>query len=766
MRIFSAFIFCFLMFANPYVNAQISNTKSRPKIGLALSGGGAKGISHIGALMVLEKAGIKVDYIVGTSMGSVIGALYAIGYSPDSIAYIAKTENWDQLLANNPGLRQIAIEEKADFNRYILELPIEGRRFRFPRGVIDGQELSVELSRLTFPVYNRKKFTDFPIPFKCVATDITNGEAVVLDSGNIAEAIRASMAIPSIFTPVKYQNRLLVDGGIVRNFPVEHVKEMGADIIIGVNLSKGFLPEKELESIIDILNQSMFLSDGEDTKKQREWCDFLIEPDLTGYHAGSFNAADSLIKRGYDAAMESFNDLQKLAKKLDENYGPKETISIPKIDSVLLTGFEVEGVSKANHDLVIDRLDLTRNHWYTPDVFPEAMKKVYGTRYFRKIGYELFKYDDGTRIRLKGNENPPTFFNVALNYNSFSKAALILNLTSRNILGKNTRFSSTLNIADMLRFKSEYFKYLGTAKNHGLGVSFWFDNYDFPLSEKQIRLALYRQKYTAFDVKYQIASLTVNTAGLGIRREYVVFAPNVYGSGETFDGSIVQDRVYLDFNLNTLNRHYYAHSGSKVNMSLSYFFNHNPDFKMVSRDSSNGGFVSRNMTSSISDSLITNRYLQFKLLSNRYIHINKKSTLVLGFYSGFTFNPFSPKSDANTMFNNFMLGGLIPNFRNQIPFVGLSDFQIRTNNFIGTQICYQYELSKNLFLIPKINLGYHNNNFVRYFTSDDVLKSSNQLFGYGITGGFNSVLGPLDFTAMRNTQLNSFVFYVNLGYNF
>ncbi len=759
-------IFVLFMLITGSVIAQNINQKSRPKIGLALSGGGAKGISHVGALMVLEKAGIKVDYIVGTSMGSVIGALYAIGYSPDTIAYIARNENWDELLANNPGLRQIAIEEKADFNRYILELPIEGRRFRFPRGVIDGQELSVELSRLTFPVYNRKKFTDFPIPFKCVATDITNGEIVVLDSGNIAEAIRASMAIPSIFTPVKYQNRLLVDGGIVRNFPVEHVKEMGADIIIGVNLSKGFLQEKELENIIDILNQSMFLSDGEDTKRQREWCDFLIEPDLTSFHAGSFNSADSLIKRGYDAAMASFADLQKLAKRLDEEFGPKEAVQIPKIDSVLLTGFEVEGISKANRDLVIDRLNLTRNHWYTPDVFPESMKKVYGTRYFRKVGYELFKYDDGTRIRLKGNENPPSFFNVALNYNSFSKAAVILNLTSRNLLGKYTRFSSTLNIADMLRFKSEYFKYLGTAKNHGLGISFWFDNYDFPFYETLARLAMYRQKYTALDVKYQIASLTVNTAGIGLRRELVVLSPNVYGSGENYDGSIVQDRVYIDFNLNTLNRHYYAHSGSKVNMSLSYFFNNAPDFKLISRDSLNGGFTSREMTNALEDSLITSRYLQFKLLSSRYIHINKKGTLVLGLYSGFTFNPFKPEANANTVFNNFMLGGLVPNFRNQIPFVGLSDFQIRTNNFIGAQFGYQYELSKNLFITPKFNLGYHNNNFVRYFTSNDVLKSSNQLFGIGITGGFNSILGPLDFTIMRSTQLNSFVFYVNLGYNF
>jgi NTE family protein len=508
------------------------------------------------------------------------------------------------------------------------------------------------------------------------------------------------------------------------------------------------------------------LSDGEDTKRQREWCDFLIEPDLTSFHAGSFNSSDSLIKRGYDAAMESFDDLQKLAKRLDEEFGPKKAVQIPKIDSVLLTGFEVEGISKANRDLVIDRLSLTRNRWYKPDVFPESMKKVYGTRYFRKVSYELFKYDDGTRIRLKGNENPPSFFNVALNYNSFSKAALILNLTSRNLLGKNTRFSSTLNIADMLRFKSEYFKYLGTAKNHGLGISFWFDNYDFPFYETLARLAMYRQKYTALDVKYQIASLTVNTAGIGLRRELVVLTPNVYGSGENYDGSIVQDRVYLDFNLNTLNRHYYAHSGSKVGMSLSYFFNNAPDFKLIGRDSLNGGFTSKDMTNALEDSLITSRYLQFKLLSSRYIHINKKGTLVLGFYSGFTFNPFKPEANANTVFNNFMLGGLVPNFRNQIPFVGLSDFQIRTNNFIGAQFGYQYELSKNLFITPKINLGYHNNNFVRYFTSNDVLKSSNQLFGIGITGGFNSILGPLDFTIMRSTQLNSFVFYVNLGYNF
>src|SRR5574343_368035 len=222
MRLFYATLIGVLLAASTPLHAQQLQAKNRPKVGLALSGGGAKGLSHIGALMVLEKAGIRVDYIVGTSMGAVIGALYSMGYSADTIAQIARTEDWDYMLAGKPGLRQISIEEKADFGRYLLEIPIVEKRLKFPRGLIDGQELSVELSRLTFPVYGIKNFTRLPIPFKCIATDITNGEIVVLDSGNLAEAVRASMAIPSIFTPVKYQNRLLVDGGIVRNFPVEH----------------------------------------------------------------------------------------------------------------------------------------------------------------------------------------------------------------------------------------------------------------------------------------------------------------------------------------------------------------------------------------------------------------------------------------------------------------------------------------------------------------------------------------------------------------
>jgi NTE family protein len=763
--VFALLTLCIVSLQHP-VFGQKKFTGNRPKIGLALSGGGAKGLSHIGALMVIEKAGIRVDYVVGTSMGSIIGALYAMGYTPDSIAKIARSEDWDLLLANNPGLRQISIEEKDDYGRYIIEIPVIKNRFGLPQGVIDGQELSIELSNIAFPVYDRKKFTDFPIPFRCVATDITNGEVVILDSGNIAEAMRSSMAIPSIFTPVKYQGKLLVDGGIVRNFPVQHVKEMGADIVIGVNLSKGFMQEKEIESFLDILNQSMFLTDGEDTRKQRELCDYLIEPDLSGYGAGDFDATDSLIKRGYEGAMLIYDELKALADSINKKYGEVKRVELPKCDSVLLTGFEVEGISKNNRTMVIDRMGLVKNRWYQGSSFPLALKKVYGTRYFRKVSYELFKYDDGTRIRIKAHENPLTFFKMALNYNSFTKASLILNATSRNLLGHNSRLSASISISDMFRFKSEYFKYLGPAKTNGVAFSVHYDSYNFPIYESLNRIALYKQRYFAWDVRYQVASLTVNTTGLGLKNEQLFFNPDIYGGSSVYDGKSSHYKLYTFFNLNTLDRHNYAHKGSKVLVDLGYFFNTSPDFNLVSPDSFSNDFKSRRIDAAGYDTLITKRYLQFKLFAERYSKINRRSTFITGVYSGLSLNAMKPANEVRTIYNNFMLGGLIPNFRNQIPLVGLNDFQVRTNNYVGVAFSYQYELYKNLFITPRVSGGVFANKVEDYVTTKAILTSGNQLLSYGISTGYNSFLGPLDFTIMRNSQLGSFVFYVNLGYTF
>src|SRR6195952_463793 len=223
------------------LHAVAQQLNQRPKIGLTLSGGGAKGLAHIGILKAIDSAGLKIDYITGTSMGSIIGSLYAVGYPADSIEKMSRQINWDLILSNQASLRTLFMEEKDEYSKYTVELPWVNHRFLLPSGVLQGQELWLLLAEMFFPVYNQKDFSKFNIPFKCIGTDVGNGEAVVMGKGEITSAIRASMAIPTFFTPVEYDDKLVVDGGVVRNFPVRDVKEMGADYVIGSNVAGGLL---------------------------------------------------------------------------------------------------------------------------------------------------------------------------------------------------------------------------------------------------------------------------------------------------------------------------------------------------------------------------------------------------------------------------------------------------------------------------------------------------------------------------------------------
>ncbi|PLX24037.1 MAG: hypothetical protein C0599_03100 [Salinivirgaceae bacterium] len=223
---------------------NLKDTIQRPKVGLVLSGGGAKGMAHVGFLKVLEEAGIRPDYITGTSMGSIVGGLYAIGYNAYEIEAMLQSQNWNDVLSNDMQLSDISINEKDQYGKYIAELPIQGREISLPKGLIFGQHVMELLNYFTLPAYDIHDFDSLPIPFKCIGADITNADIVELDTGSLAMAMRASMSIPTAFTPVMWGDKLLVDGGLSRNFPVQEVREMGADIVIGV-YTGGVLKDKD-----------------------------------------------------------------------------------------------------------------------------------------------------------------------------------------------------------------------------------------------------------------------------------------------------------------------------------------------------------------------------------------------------------------------------------------------------------------------------------------------------------------------------------------
>src|SRR5690554_4627743 len=273
-----------LLFVQVTISAQ--NTKSaefstnstkKPKVALVLSGGGAKGLAHIPTLQALDSLGIVPDLVVGNSMGSIVGALYAMGYSGDSIHGILQKSNWDDLMSGGISLQNVSPEEKAEFGRYAVEMDwIEGN-LRLGNFLVNDQSLREFISILTFPVYDVTDFDDLEIPFRALATDIVNGKEVVLDKGSLALAMRASMSIPGVFQAVPYEETLLIDGGLLNNFPVDVAKNMGADIIIGSDVGDKPFTKETLNKIPTLMSQATMLNSNIKRPENRAVCDILID---------------------------------------------------------------------------------------------------------------------------------------------------------------------------------------------------------------------------------------------------------------------------------------------------------------------------------------------------------------------------------------------------------------------------------------------------------------------------------------------------------
>lgn len=301
-------------------------TQERPKVGLVLSGGGAKGLAEIATLKILDELGIPVDCIAGTSMGGIIGGLHAVGYSGWDLENLALSTDWNETLTDNPPRAFKPHFEKKEDGKFQLEFGFENRALWMPRGLILGRKVSLLFSSLTFPFAEVTDFDDLPIPFRCVAVDLLTGSEIVLKSGSLAKAIRATMAIPSVFTPVEWGDHLLIDGGYANNLPVDVVMDMGADIIIAVDVGRPLMEKSKIRSALDVLQQSIAMLGRDKWKENSEKADVMIRPDLTGYTAMDFYDPDRLrriLQIGEHAAEEARPELLALRDRL-RRYGRVE----------------------------------------------------------------------------------------------------------------------------------------------------------------------------------------------------------------------------------------------------------------------------------------------------------------------------------------------------------------------------------------------------------------------------------------------------------
>lgn len=745
-KILSSLLFGFLWMN--FINAQPQS--SRPKIGLALSGGGAKGLIHIGILQAIDSAGLKIDYITGTSMGSIIGAMYAAGYSGDTIEQMTRPMDWGLLFSTSPQLNAISIEEKSEYEKYAIEIPFVDGNFKLGKGIIEGQELWLKFSEVFKPVYNITDFSKLSIPFKCIGTDLSTGNAVVMDHGNIVTAIRASMAIPSVFTPVNYDGKLLVDGGIVNNFPVLDVKQMGADYVIGVNLNEGLLKADKLETALDILLQIGFFKDASTFENHKAQCDLYITPDIKEYSAGSFDASDSITDIGIETGKIYYPYFKKLADSLNAIYGQDNFVKkrLPKDNPFIITKYSIEGLNQTEEKFFFGLLGLEKNKNYSHDEVGAAIRRVYGSRYYKIIRYDFKQAEgSGTEMHFNVEEYPLTYVKFALNYNDYTKLGLKFNITSRNLFLKESRAFASFALSENPRLYLEYFKYINKSRTTRAVFDFYYESVDYPVYDNFRLYETLRSGYRAIDFQLQHNLNNISYIGVGQQHVYSKIKTEetpslIYNGDNSFWYS------YLSYNLNNANRKYFPTSGWIVKAEAGYVYSQDPEFEYSYNDSTvNSDSVSFNY----------DNYVKLYLNASHYSEINSKFSWSQNLSLAYLIvnDPY--------IANQYLVGGVNEVIRNQVVFVGLNESEVKTGSIATAQLGLQYMLTKKAFLTGRFNAALYDFHDVDF---SDFNADNNLLTGYGLTFGLNSAIGPLEFTVMQCDQDAKVRTHVSIGFGF
>ena len=725
------------------------SAQTRPKIGLALSGGGVKGLAHVGVLKAIDSAGLKIDYVTGTSMGSIVGSLYSIGYSADSIETLAREIDWNILLSNQTALRSLIMEEKEEYGKYPIELAWDKNGLRLPTGVLEGQELWIKLAEIFSPAYNITDFNNFPIPFLCIATDIATGEAVVLDSGSLVTAVRASMAIPTVFTAVEIGGRKLVDGGIVHNFPVRELKDLGADFIIGSSVSSGLMQEDEVTDVTSILMQVMFLADGLQHSEEVSQCNVYIEHPLKGFSAASFSSGNLIMGEGIVKGREMYPFFKHLADSLDAIYGkpePRKRLTGLN-DSIYISEVVVHGLERTTMMFFQQMTGLVKGKTMAMSSLSERIRRVFGTRYFERILYNIEPVSDGgARLVFDIIENPATFVKMGIHYNSFSSIALIANLTSRNLLTHNSRSMLSVNLSENLRARAEYIQLVGKRHQWAQVSRLQFERFEFTNFQKLNEEGLFRQTYFAGDLAMQYSNKRRFTIGSGLRAESIKYK-SIIESQLDLKGQLTQYSAPLYYRYHTLDAHAYAKSGVRLDAEVSYVFKQFPNLDYQT--------LGENITNLDSLGIAYNNFPRGFFSWEWYKPMKGRFTFQGLMQAGANFNY------KQRLTNDFNIGGLTRLYRNQVVFAGLPHGSLFTPSVAALQLGLRYSLTKNLHLTARANGLVHN-----FVSRNEIIQVQDFLSGYALTAGYTTGLGPIEFSGQYSDQTGKFSAYVNVGFAF
>lgn len=739
-------LLCLLIFLNG-IDLLAQQPQSRPKIGLVLSGGAAKGLAHIGVLKVLEEAGIPIDMVAGTSMGSIVGGLYALGYSADSLEKIALSQNWASLLLDEISRNNYSNDEKDEFDKYMISFPVKNLRPRLPGGLKTGQNISLFLNRLTLPAFNISDFSQLPRPFLCIAADIVTGEEVVLTKGNLAQALRASMAIPSVFTPVKIDNHLLVDGGIVNNFPADHLKEMGADIIIGVNLGFRLHPENELNSLSSILEQSVFFRAAERNKQNQKLVDILIQPDVyKNFTAASFNEAARLIAEGERAARAVWPQLKALADSLAKYppSSPLPVISAP--ESLYITNIEMNGLENVSKSFVLNKIKLDIPGNYTIRDIENAVELLYGTRFFSKVEYSLEQNpDSGLVLTFDLNEIDYDLLRVGGKYDSDYKATLFVNSTFRNLLLKGSRLTLDFRLGEISRIKAAYTIHSAL---HSAKTEQWINAPWLLAVFPDLTLSSEFSRYTYFTFSGTAKNAVYNISRTNIQIQSTNNFTNSFSlSSDLSLEYSATDAKFITIDLSNSYSHVFARLGTTLLIDTrdSYVVPSRGLYTFLRAEAVQDVSSGKNDTEDIIR-LIGRWNISIPLIRNKLIF--SPQTMI-----GYNFNPTSIPE------YNLFIGGnsFLPVNEGSFPFPGIEYFERSGQALFIQNVQLQFQLLHNHYLIAEGDMGSSQGSIYE-------LLVKRPFYGIRFSYCYNSVIGPL-LISVHSSEIHPVPgFFLSFGY--
>ncbi|WP_299525016.1 patatin-like phospholipase family protein [Winogradskyella sp.] len=736
-------ILFFLVFNTHQIQAQ---KEKEPKVGLVLSGGGAKGFAHIGALKVIDSLGIKIDYVAGTSMGAIIGSLYATGYSGQQLEDLFNTIDFDELINDEFPRSSKPFYERENAEKYAVSLPFDNFKINLPSGLSRGQNVYNLLYQLMLPVSEIRDFGQLPIPFFCIATNIETGESIVMDKGRLAEAVTASGALPSLFQPVTINDTILLDGGVTNNFPVEELRAKGMDIIIGVDVQDALKDRESLKSAPEILVQINNFRTINAMKSKVPLTDIYIKPDITNFSVISFDEGRDIIANGEIAARGNMSQLLNVKR---QQRTPFKRPKLQILDSIKINSINISGNKRYTRSYLLGKLKFKNGEKISYKDFKEGINNLIATSNFETFRYYLEPNTENSGYNLVGNvieSETSTFLKLGVHYDGLYNSAALANITKKRLLFNNDIASLDVILGDNSRYNFDYFIDKGFYISIGLKSRFnQFNKNVNPLlaleEDSPLLTGLNKIDVELTDFTNQLYLQTIFRRDFALRvgaehKRLKITSETIIDDDQedefTFEStdyfSVFGNLVFDDYD-----NPYFPKSGFYFNGDFHLYLNasdFNVDFEQFSIAKADIGYAF-----SFTDNLA------LKTETSGGFKIGDNSTTTLGFGLG---------GYANNFINNFQ------------SFYGYDFLELSGDSFVKATFTLDYEIFKKHHILLAANYA----NIADGIFETGEWLSSPDFSGYALGYSLETFLGPLEAKYTYSPETGNAYWFFNLGFWF